>query len=113
MRINQIIKFQLLEQNKQTPTDLKSVGANYLFTAKLFLSVGETCGLPRANAVRPYRVLVKDFAISPLNLHTLVAFLFNTTELIKISITASRFLSVFRGRSADGLMKDLNEIARA
>ena len=57
--------------NRNPRQTLKSVGVNYLFTAELFLSVGETCGLPRANAVRPYRVLVKDFAISPLILHAL------------------------------------------
>ena len=44
-----------------TPTDRKSVGDYYLLPAELFLFVGETCGLPRANAVRPYRVLGKLF----------------------------------------------------
>ena len=42
-----------------TPTDRKSVGDYYLLPAELFLFVGETCGLPRANTVRPYRVLGK------------------------------------------------------
>ena len=40
----------------KTPTDLESVGVNYLFPAEQFLLVGETCGLPRANTVRPYGV---------------------------------------------------------
>ena len=34
----------------------KSIGVYYLFSAdQICLSVGETCGLPRANTVRPYR----------------------------------------------------------
>ena len=36
----------------------KSIGDYYLFSAdQICLSVGETCGLPRANTVRPYRAL--------------------------------------------------------
>ena len=44
---------------------LKSIGDYYLFSAdQICLSVGETCGLPRANRracsdVRPYRALGK------------------------------------------------------
>ena len=38
----------------------KSIGDYYLFSAdQICLSVGETCGLPRANTVRPYRALGK------------------------------------------------------
>jgi len=59
--------------NSKPRQTLKICRGFSLFTAELFLSVGETCGLPRANAVRPYRVLVKDFAISLLNLHALRA----------------------------------------
>ena len=52
--------------------DKESVGVYIcLLRNNFFLFVGETCGLPRANTVRPYRVLVKGFAISPLILHTL------------------------------------------
>ena len=43
--------------NENTPTE-KSVGVNLCFLhLKFRLSVGETCGLPRANTVRPYRAL--------------------------------------------------------
>ena len=38
----------------------KSIGDYYLFSAEqFFLFAGETCGLPRANTVRPYRALGK------------------------------------------------------
>ena len=47
-----------------------------LLRNNFFLFVGETCGLPRANTVRPYRVLVKGFAISPLTVHALARNLF-------------------------------------
>ena len=42
------------------PTDQKSVGGIIWFLdIKFCLLVGETCGLPRANTVRPYRALDK------------------------------------------------------
>ena len=52
----ELYKFQFIEW--QTPTDLKkSVGVNFcLLRDNFHSSVGETCGLPRANTVRPYRV---------------------------------------------------------
>ena len=38
------------------PVHKKSVGVSICFLCTKFcLSVGETCGLPRANTVRPYR----------------------------------------------------------
>ena len=41
---------------QQTPTDLKNLSGLSLFSAyQIGLSVGETCGLPRANTVRPYQ----------------------------------------------------------
>ena len=44
----------------------KSVGVSLCFLRiKFCVPVGETCGLPRANTVRPYRVL----GISPLTVH--------------------------------------------
>ena len=56
-----------------SPTDLKNLSGLLicLLRNNFFLFVGETCGLPRANTVRPYRVLVKGFAISPLTVHAL------------------------------------------
>ena len=57
-----------------SPTDvLKNLsGLSLCFLRiKYCLSVGETCGLPRTNIVRPYRVLGKYFVISPLILHAL------------------------------------------
>ena len=60
--------YNLSNRIKQTPTDFMS-GIIICLLQSFFLYVGETCGLPLANAVRPYRVLVKDFAISPLILH--------------------------------------------
>ena len=61
-----------------SPTDLKNLSGLLicLLQNNFFLFVGETCGLPRANTVRPYRVLVKGFAISPLTLHALTAVFF-------------------------------------
>ena len=50
---------------QQPPTDRKNLsGVSLCFLRiKYCLSVGETCGLPWANAVRPYRVLGKYFVI--------------------------------------------------
>ena len=49
---------------QQPPTDLKNLSGLLicLLRNNFFLFVGETCGLPRANAVRPYRVLDNFFA---------------------------------------------------
>ena len=53
-------KWQFIEQYNNPRQILMSVGDNYLFTAgNFFLSVGETCGFPPANTVRPYEI---DFA---------------------------------------------------
>ena len=68
--------------NENTPTE-KSVGVNLCFLhIKFRLSVGAFFERPRANTVRPYRVLGKYFMISPLILHTLgAAFLFQMKNL--------------------------------
>ena len=55
----------------------KSVGDYYLFPAVLFLFVGETCGLPRANTVRPYHVSGEIFVISPLRTSRFFVVAFN------------------------------------
>ena len=40
-----------------TPTDLENLSGLSLFSAyQICLAVGETCGLPRANTVRPYKI---------------------------------------------------------
>ena len=51
-------------------------GLLFVFFISILLSVGAFCERPRANTVRPYRVSVKDFVISPLNLHTLFGEIF-------------------------------------
>ena len=57
--------------NENTPTE-KSVGVNLCFLhIKFRLSVGAFFERPRANTVRPYRVLGKYFVISPLILHAI------------------------------------------
>ena len=69
-------KINFIKQNNTNPGRLE-ICRGYLFVySGAFLSVGETCGLPRANIVRPYRVLVKDFAISPLILHAVAPAVF-------------------------------------
>ena len=56
-------KFQFVKHNKMTPTDLKNLSGLIIcfLRCKFTLSVGETCGLPRANTVRPYRVFKANF----------------------------------------------------
>ena len=65
-------KINFIKQNNTNPDRPLRICRGYLFVySGAFLSVGETCGLPRANTVRPYRVLGKYFVISPLILHAL------------------------------------------
>ena len=48
--------------SNRIPDRLKNLpGLLICFLRTIFISVGETCGLPRANTVRPYRVL-DDFS---------------------------------------------------
>ena len=101
-----IDKFQFIEQNK-TSAGRFSVGANYLFTAELFLSVGETCGLPRANAVRPYRVLGKYFAISPLILHA-IAELFLFILIYSQSVTQAEDVEGYHSRQGNIVENERN-----
>ena len=63
-----------------------------------FSSVGAFFERPRANTVRPYHVLVKDFAISPLILHSVVLALFYLQYLFHPDV--ERVLLVF-GLAAD------------
>ena len=69
-----IDKSNLSSRTNRTPTDFQDLSALIicLLRIKFRLSVGETCGLPRANAVRPYRVLGKYFVISPLRTSPIV-----------------------------------------
>ena len=64
-------KINFIKQNNTNPDRPLRICRGYLFVySGAFLSVGETCGLPRANTVLPYHVLVKEFAISPLILQS-------------------------------------------
>ena len=66
---NQIPIFRT-EYNKPRQTFKNLSGLSLCFLRiKFCLPVGETCGLPRANTVRPYRALGKHFIISPLSVH--------------------------------------------
>ena len=51
------------------------------------------CERPRANAVRPYRVLVKDFAISPLILHALTHGVIFLTVKDHLDLSISSFIA--------------------
>ena len=79
-------KINFIKQNNTNPDRPLRICRGYLFVySGAFLSVGETCGLPRANTVRPYHVLVKDFAISPLILHAVRAVPFFLGIVIPLS----------------------------
>ena len=86
---------QITNNRKRPDRFSKSVGVT-LCLLHIILSVGAFCERPRANAVRPYRVLGKYFVISPLRTSPLgVAAIKQIYKIYKITATSDQ--TVTRG----------------